>query len=157
MKIYYLIFPLLLFPLAEAVALEFKVAYVVDGDTITLQDQNKNLHKIQIAGIDAPEKSQPAWRRAKEGLSEKLQDKVVTVNKTTISFRSQIFLNGEDVGLWQLTRGRAWVDRNASEQLLAADLKKYQQAQLNAQQKRIGLWQLKEAIPPWEYKLRNRP
>ena len=42
---------------------------VTDGDTVTLLDKEKQEHKIRIAGIDAPEKSQAFWQAAKKQMS----------------------------------------------------------------------------------------
>ncbi|HAY26727.1 MAG TPA: hypothetical protein DIT03_13425 [Candidatus Accumulibacter sp.] len=45
------------------------VVSVADGDTITVLDAHHEQHKIRVAGIDAPEKSQPFGQRSKESLS----------------------------------------------------------------------------------------
>jgi endonuclease YncB( thermonuclease family) len=45
-----------------------RVVGVSDGDTITVLDTNHFDHRIRLAGIDAPEKSQPLGERAKQSL-----------------------------------------------------------------------------------------
>lgn len=47
-----------------------RVVSVADGDTITVLDANKVQHKIRLAGIDAPEKSQAFGQRSRESLAE---------------------------------------------------------------------------------------
>lgn len=48
----------LLTPAAWAQILTGRVVGVTDGDTITVLDEQRVQHKIRLAGIDAPEKSQ---------------------------------------------------------------------------------------------------
>ena len=55
---------------AWADALEGWIVGVADGDTITLLDNNRQQHKIRLAGIDAPEKAQPFGQRSKQHLAE---------------------------------------------------------------------------------------
>ena len=52
---------------------------VIDGDTITVADENQNLHRIRIVGMDAPELAQPYGRAAKAALSELVLHKEVHV------------------------------------------------------------------------------
>ena len=47
-----------------------RVVKVVDGDTVTVLDSQMVQHKIRLAGIDAPEKTQPFANRSKESLSD---------------------------------------------------------------------------------------
>ena len=59
--------------LALANALIGEVVSVSDGDTITLLDANKTQHKIRLAGIDAPEKSQAFGQASKKSPIEALR------------------------------------------------------------------------------------
>src|SRR5262245_48630725 len=56
--------------LATAAEVRGTVVAVADGDTITVQDENKKQHKIGLAGIDAPEKGQGFAQRSKENLAK---------------------------------------------------------------------------------------
>lgn len=47
-----------------------RVVSVADGDTVTVLDLAKLQHKIRLAGIDAPEKSQAYGQRSRESLAE---------------------------------------------------------------------------------------
>ena len=53
---------------------------VADGDTVTVLDADKVQHKIRLAGIDAPEKSQPFGNRSKQNLSDLVFGKYVRVD-----------------------------------------------------------------------------
>jgi endonuclease YncB( thermonuclease family) len=63
----------------QASTIEGRVVGVADGDTITVLDGAKMQHKIRLAGIDAPEKSQPFSQRSKESLSGLVFSKPVKV------------------------------------------------------------------------------
>jgi endonuclease YncB( thermonuclease family) len=52
---------------------------VADGDTVTVLDSNNVQHRIRLAGIDAPEKSQPFGDRSKQSLSRTVMGKPVRV------------------------------------------------------------------------------
>ena len=39
---------------------------VIDGDTVDIADENQNLHRIRIIGLDTPELAQPYGRAAPE-------------------------------------------------------------------------------------------
>lgn len=43
---------------SQAELISGRVVLVADGDTVTVLDANKVQHKVRLAGIDAPEKSQ---------------------------------------------------------------------------------------------------
>lgn len=45
------------------------VVGVADGDTLTVLTNDGTLHKVRLAGIDAPEKAQPFGQRSKLALS----------------------------------------------------------------------------------------
>ena len=55
---------------ANAQSLVGKVVGVIDGDTVDVLDDRKIVHRIRLAGIDAPEKTQPFGQSAKEHLSD---------------------------------------------------------------------------------------
>ncbi len=46
-----------------------RVVSIADGDTLTLLDSEQRQHKIRLAGIDAPEKTQPFGQKSKASLS----------------------------------------------------------------------------------------
>ena len=56
-------------PDAKPDALIGKVVHIADGDTLTVLDADKVQHKIRLAGIDAPEKSQAFGTKANDAIS----------------------------------------------------------------------------------------
>lgn len=89
-----------------------RIVAVLDGDTVTLLDHDHAQHRIRLAGIDAPEKSQAFGQRSKQSLSELVFDREVTVEigKTDRYGRQigKILLRGVDVNFEQVRRGMAW-------------------------------------------------
>lgn len=76
----FLLFALLSISITSSAAIITGVVVgVSDGDTMTLLvDSNKTL-KVRLAGIDAPEKSQPFGAVSKSNLSSRVFGKTVTV------------------------------------------------------------------------------
>lgn len=59
-----------------------KVIGIVDGDTVDVLDASKVTHRIRLAGIDAPEKSQAFGSRSTKHLSNLIFGKTVSVEWT---------------------------------------------------------------------------
>ena len=106
---------------AETRILEGIVVKVVDGDTITVLDTNKDQHRVRIAGIDAPEKGQPFGNASRKQLGELVARKDVRVEFDKHDRYGRIVGKvlvtppdcptcGKtlDVGLAQITTGMAW-------------------------------------------------
>ena len=62
-----------------------RVVGVADGDTVTVLATNHQQHKIRLAGIDAPEKTQPFGTRSKQDLSDLVFNKEVRVDSAKVS------------------------------------------------------------------------
>ena len=121
-----------------------KVVQVVDGDTISVLDLNKQEQQVRLLGIDAPERGQPFSKVSKQNLSELVFGKQVTVqcygkdrNSRTIG---KVVVNGIDASLEQVRAGLAWFYRKYASSLSVADRKKYGAAESEARSARRGLW-----------------
>jgi len=139
-----------------------QVIRVIDGDTITILDANKEQFKIRLSGIDAPEKNQAFGNVSKQSLSEMIAGKEVKVdyNKRGRYGRiiGKVLLNNEEVNLTQVKRGLAWHYKQYEHEQEVEDRALYAQEEYLAQKNRLGLWNDKKPIPPWEYRkiLRNK-
>ena len=58
-----------------------------------------------------------------------------------------VYVNGKDVGLAQLDAGLAWWFRKYAHEQLPRDRIDYEAAE-----DRVGLWQDKHPVPPWEWR-----
>jgi len=157
MKHYFAAFLIAAMPLfALANTIDGKVVAIADGDTLTVLDSKNQQHKIRLAGIDAPEKSQPFGARSKENLSSLAFGKSVTVewSKTDKYGRTigKVIVAGHDVNLLQVRAGLAWHYKAYEKEQSPADRALYAQAETEAHTRHAGLWQDTDPIPPWDYR-----
>lgn len=141
---------------AYADTLRGRIVGVSDGDTVTLLDAAHEQHKIRLAGIDAPEKSQAFGQRAKEHLSDRVFGQPVTVvgSKTDRYGRlvGKVIVSGTDANLMQLRAGMAWHYKQYENEQTPADRRLYAQTERAAQDQRVGLWRDANPQPPWDFR-----
>lgn len=145
---------------ANALTLEGRVVGVADGDTITVLDNTKTQYKIRLAGIDAPEKSQPFGNVSKKSLSDLVYGKPVTIDYTKQDrygrLVGKVLHEGNDINYVQIQRGLAWFYRKYKSELSVADQSAYQRAEEASQNQRLGLWTDTQPIAPWDYRKSKR-
>ena len=133
-----------------------RVVGVADGDTITVLDSQNTQYKIRLAGIDAPEKKQDFGQVSKKSLSDLVFGKQVSVDwiKEDRYGRliGKVTLIEQDINLQQIKNGMAWFYRKYQNELSQDDRLDYLHAEEDAFIRQIGLWQLAEPIPPWEFR-----
>lgn len=141
---------------ASAATLVGQVVGVTDGDTVTVLDEQKQQHKIRLAGIDAPEKRQPFGQRSKEALSDSVFGKVVSVEWEKFDRYGRIvgiiIVDTKDVNLSQVKAGLAWWYQKYSDEQSVADRRLYAQAEDEARHGRLGLWSEVEPVAPWDWR-----
>lgn len=146
---------------AGAEILSGKVVAVADGDTVTVRDARMQTHKIRLAGIDAPERSQPYGQVSRRSLSDQVlgQEVRIDADKTDRYARrvGKIELQGRDVNLEQLRRGLAWHYKKYEQEQSPQDRAVYADAEQQARTARLGLWRDPHAQAPWEYRRQARP
>jgi endonuclease YncB( thermonuclease family) len=67
-----------------------------------------------------------------------------------------VYVAGKDVGLAQLDAGLAWWSRNYANEQSPQERLEYEIAEKKAYVDRIGLWQEKNPMPPWEWRKAER-
>jgi endonuclease YncB( thermonuclease family) len=91
--------------------LEGNVVGITDGDTLTIL-VDRTQHKIRLAQIDTPERSQPWGTRARQALSEKVFRKDVTVRVSDTDrygrLIGEIWLGDRDINRELIREGYAW-------------------------------------------------
>lgn len=129
---------------------------MLDGDTVTLLDRDKAQHRIRLAGIDAPEKSQAFGQASKQSLSDLVfaQDVTVETGKTDKYGRQvgKIIVAGVDANLEQVKRGLAWHYKAYAREQSQADRVAYAVAEDAAKASKVGLWRDAEPMPPWSFR-----
>lgn len=145
---------------ATADTITGRVVGVADGDTVTVLDAQHVQHKIRLAGIDAPEKSQPFGNRSKQSLSDLAFDKAVVVetDKRDRYGREvgKVLVNGRDVNLIQVERGMAWHYKAYASEQSVNDQRLYEAAETGARTAKRGLWRDLEPTAPWEFRKAQR-
>lgn len=145
---------------SQAELISGRVVHVADGDTVTVLDAGKVQHKIRLAGIDAPEKSQAYGERSRESLAELVANRTVIVEtekKDRYGRRvGKVLVDGKDVNVEQIRRGFAWFYRHYERELSDADRQSYDRAEEEARDSRRGLWADRQPVPPWEFRSGGR-
>ncbi len=128
-----------------------KVIGIQDGDSITLLTENNIQLKVRLEGIDCPEKKQDFGSVAKQFTSDLVFSQNVTLQITgndryrrTLGY---IFLpDGTNLNEELLKAGLAWhfIKYNKSPRLA--------QLESDARLNRVGLWQLSNPTPPWDFR-----
>lgn len=141
---------------APAAMIQGRVVGISDGDTVTVLDANKVEHKIRLAGIDAPEKSQPFGSQSKQHLSDLVFGKVVAVDWTKTDkygrIVGKVMIGGKDANLNQVQAGMAWHYKAYEKEQSPTDRVEYAQAEANARTQRVGLWRDTNPTPPWDFR-----
>jgi micrococcal nuclease len=124
---------------------------VIDGDTYTFQTEFGSFI-VRMQGTDAPERDQPYSKESADFLKQYLNNDAITkVNGTDRYGRrlGTLFIKDEDINLLSIKGGYAWhFKRYSSDQ-------EYASAELYARKYKLGLWNLPNPVPPWNWRKMN--
>lgn len=135
--------------------IEGKVFEVTDGDSVTILDSSNKQHRIQLLGIDAPEKDQVFGSKSRLTLSGLVLNKQVKVQyeeDKSGRIRGKVLLDGRDINLEQIKAGLAWHNKPLEKYQSAEDRRLYAEAEQTARATRRGLWIGASPQPPWEFR-----
>lgn len=127
-----------------------KVKSVIDGNTLEIEGENKEVQIVQLMGIDCPELSQEYGDHAKLFLENLALKKKVTF---TITGKDRwgkllgivLINNRVDVRVEILKEGFAWTaERNAQQE--------FETIKETARESSKGLWKQNNPTPPWVYR-----
>ena len=141
--------------LASGVSAEVLFGTVIavhDGDTVTLKNESGQ-KKVRLAGIDAPELSQPYGAESRAALRETVFDRQVHV-ETSRNDRygrivGKVLLDGVDINLKQIKSGVAWVYLTYLKELSRDDRIVYLEAEAQSKAVSAGLWKDSNPVEPW--------
>ncbi|MEH6583703.1 MAG: thermonuclease family protein [Halioglobus sp.] len=141
---------------------------VKDGDTIKVLDAQRVLHKVRLAGIDAPERDQPFGTESTKHLSSLLAGKDVFVESSKLDQYGRILgkvwvqpmdcpscgktLNANHA---QLLAGMAWWYRYYAEEQTPEDRGRYESAEDEARARKLGLWADPDPVNPYDWRKRK--
>ncbi|MDR2999994.1 MAG: thermonuclease family protein [Fibromonadaceae bacterium] len=124
---------------------------VHDGDTFKL-NENGQIIKIRVFGIDAPESDQAYGQESGNALRELIDGKQVRVRIQNKDIYGRTV--GEpwlgdslNVSLWMVQNGYAWWYKSYSKKRV--DL---EEAEAAAKAKKLGLWADDNPVSPWEFR-----
>ncbi|MGK6341335.1 thermonuclease family protein [Chryseobacterium sp. DT-3] len=139
-------FPLLLFSQTTA-----KVIGISDGDTITVLLDGNIQKKLRLAEVDCPENRQPFGKNAKKFTSDQVFAREIMFIETDKDRYGRLvakvyYDHGKYLSAEIIRAGYGWWYYSYSKN---ADLGKMQEL---AKNKKLGLWQDKKAISPWDFR-----
>lgn len=144
-----------------------RVVGVAEGDSLTVIDAQRRHHRIGVAWIDAPGMAQPFGAQSRASLAALVNNREVEVQgsrpdgrgrETAKILAADPNCNApacpkiHDVGLMQVTAGMAWWDRRSANEQAESERENYEIAEFNAKLRRLGLWNAKNPVPPWEWR-----
>jgi len=136
--------------------LEGRIVGVTDGDTVTLLDANNTRYKIRLAGIDAPESRMPYGQKAKAYLAELVFGKEVIASTRKLDRYGRtiatLVVEGKDANLAMLQAGLAWHYKQYAREQPEVEAIAYALAEVEAREKKLGLWQDVEPMAPWDWR-----
>lgn len=131
-----------------------KLVKVLDGDTVEVLHNGK-AERVRLAQIDSPEKNQPFGQAAKRYVLDVAALKIVTVEIETVDRYGrtvgEIYMpNGMNLNKHIVGVGYAWQYKRYSKDPEYAVLEE------DARAAKLGLWQDKTPVPPWEWRRGKR-
>ena len=137
-----------------------EVIKVTDGDTINIRDNDDKTLKIRLAGIDAPEMSQPYGKESRSHLLGLIHGKEVVIETKKKDRYGRIigtvYHDGKDVNLIRVQAGMAWWYEYYKDQQSQEDQRLYSTAHERAKKNKVGLWEDPLAIKPYKWRKRNK-
>lgn len=128
-----------------------KIIKIVDGDTYDILLNDQTTKRVRMEGIDAPEKGMRFYKAAKDYLGKLCFGNVVRVEQTNKDRYGRIvaktfITDNQELGLLMVEAGLAWHFKEySSDQQLA-------NAEIEARNKKTGLWVDKMPIAPWQWR-----
>jgi micrococcal nuclease len=134
----------------KELSLNGKVIKIVDGDTFDVLTDAQTTIRIRMNGIDCPERKQDYYQVCKDALSEYIFGKKVQLithgkDKYTRTI-ADVFYKKENINLTMIKNGFAWHYKKYSSDPAMT------KAERKARAAKIGLWQMNNAIAPWNFR-----
>ena len=153
--------PLLLAPLsAIAQTTSATVVSVGDGDTLRIRAASQ-VTTIRLSCVDAPERAQSPWGQQSTSRLKQLLPVGKAVQVRTITRDrygrtvAELYVGKQSVNLQMVKEGQGVVYRQYLSGC-AATKNQYLQAEAQARQKRLGFWNQKLPVMPWDYRRSRR-
>lgn len=128
-----------------------KVTSVIDGDTIEILNNEKEVTRIRLKGIDCPERSQAFGTKAKQFTASLCFGMTIAINGSEKDYYGRtlgdvVLPDGKILNHELVKAGLAWHYKKYSSDETLARLEK------EAKEAKRGLWADPESIAPWEFR-----
>lgn len=129
---------------------------MLDGDTVEMLEPGNQLTRIRLAGIDAPEKSQPFGQRSRQGLSSMVAQRPVNVTGSETDrygrLLGTIWLGMTDVNAELVRKGLVWAYRYHGKPARPD----YAVLEAEARHQAVGLWSEPGQTKPWRWRSQHQ-
>lgn len=132
-----------------------QVVKVIDGDTVDILTAKNHKIRVRLFAIDAPERGQAYVNKSRQFLASLIAGKNVLVkeNQKDVYNRTlgTIFYNDVNINAKMVENGYAWAYRfknKATDESMIP-------LETAAKQARLGLWQDKNPVAPWDFRRKN--
>jgi micrococcal nuclease len=132
-----------------------QVVKIVDGDTYDLLTPDHQVYRIRMNGIDAPEKGQPFWQKAKDWLGQLCYKQNIRVQWYSKDRNGRYIADGylpdgRSLSLEMIKAGYAWHFKKYSSDTVLSE------AEIKARQNKTGLWADPNPEAPWDKRARHK-
>lgn len=157
MRIILLLLFLLAAPISAFASFEAMVVNVLDGDTLTVLTPQGEQFRIRLYGVDTPEKKQMFGQDARRFTAQMVSGKTVDIQEMDRDKYGRIVAlvnyGSRSLNRALLENGLAWHYGDFCKQDFC---KEWKEIEKNARKSRAGLWSSKKAMPPWDWRKRER-
>jgi endonuclease YncB( thermonuclease family) len=138
---------------------------VHDGDSFVARLEDGSTTTVRLAGIDAPERTQPWADVSRRHLRDLLHDRTLQIEPLKRDAYGRtvarvLLLDGGtpglDVGLLQLDAGLAWHFVRYAREQPPGQRDEYARAESGARQRQQGLWRDPRPVAPWDFRSARR-
>ena len=140
-----------LFPICFFSQITGKIIKIKDGDTVVVLLDDNTQKTLRLAEVDCPENGQPFGKNAKQFTANQVFRKNVVYNPVNTdrygrTIAKIYYDNGKYLSAEIIKAGLGWWYFRYS------DNKDLEYFEKQARDKKIGLWQDKNAISPWTWR-----
>ncbi|MDR2206473.1 MAG: thermonuclease family protein [Flavobacteriaceae bacterium] len=128
-----------------------KIVGIKDGDTVVILVDGNVQKILRLAEVDCPKSGQPFGNNAKQFTSGEIYGKIIEYVQTDTDQYGRIITeiyydDGKYLSAELIKSGLGWWYYHYSDNKELGELEK------TAREQKIGLWQDKNAVAPWEWR-----
>jgi endonuclease YncB( thermonuclease family) len=147
-------------PRPKPASFEASLSSIDDGDSFSARRKDGTRVRIRLAGIDAPERTQPWAGIARKHLASLLEGSALRITPVKTDpwgrYVALVDADGQDPALAMLEAGLAWHFARYDRDLPNERRERYAAAAARARSQRDGLWQQPSPEAPWDFRRRTR-